>query len=227
MDSDRRRPDHDLVARLRDGDEVALGELVVDWTPAMIRLARSYVPSLEVAEEVVQDAWVAVVTTLDAFEERSSLRTWVHGIVVRRAQQTGVRERRSLPFSSVWRSEHGPTLDGSLFRPAGSPGTGGWVEPPARWDSLSPFSDDGGGSLVAVVEAAIARLPRGQAQVMTARDVWGCESAEVCELLSITPNHQRVLLHRARATVRASVAAQLDGVDRPAPRPPTELRETP
>ncbi len=198
-----------LVEQLQAGDETAFAGLVRRWTPAMIRVAAGYVPNRQIAEEVVQDAWLAVVRAIGQFDGRSSLRTWVFVIVVRRAQLTGKRERRSLPFTQVWRDEHAPAVDPSRFHPANAaPHARGWISPPPRWDLL-PDERLHGAEVQTLVEAAIADLPRRQGQVMLARDVWGCDASDVCRVLAITDNYQRVLLHRARAKVRRTLEATL------------------
>src|SRR4051812_45172859 len=94
-------PDAELVAALRRGDEDAFADLVDRWGPAMVRLARLHVPSQAVAEEVVQETWLAVLRGLERFEGRSSLRTWVFSILLNRARTHGRRERRLLPFTSL------------------------------------------------------------------------------------------------------------------------------
>jgi len=65
----------------------------------MVRLARGYVRSPAVAEEVAQDAWLGLLRGLDRFEGRSSLRTWLFRIVVNRAISTGLQERQHLPVA--------------------------------------------------------------------------------------------------------------------------------
>ena len=91
-----------LVAMLRAGDETAFMMLVERHGPSMLRIARMYVSTAAVAEEVVQDAWLGVLRGLDCFEGRSSLRTWIFRILVNIAKTRGQREARSVPFSSVW-----------------------------------------------------------------------------------------------------------------------------
>lgn len=209
MTAESGQQERELVDHLRAGDEAVFAALVRQWTPAMLRLAENYVPNRQVAEEVVQDSWLAVLHGIAGFEQRSSLRTWVFHIVVRRAQQTGIREHRSLPFSSVWREERAPAVDPSRFHPAHAPAhVRGWISPPQRWDQL-PDQRWTGAELHTVIETAISRLPRRQRQVVTARDVWGLDPKEVCALLAISDNYQRVLLHRARATLRAVLETHL------------------
>jgi RNA polymerase sigma-70 factor (ECF subfamily) len=93
--------DRRLVAGLRGGDEAVYAELVRRWHPAMLRVARMYVRDRSVAEEVVQETWLAVLQGIDRFEARSSLKTWVFRILTNRAKTRGVREARSVPFSAL------------------------------------------------------------------------------------------------------------------------------
>src|SRR5580692_4423752 len=115
--------DAELLRRLRAGDERAFVALVERYNGSMLRLAMSFVPSRAVAEEVVQDTWLAVLRGLDRFEERSSLRTWLFTILVNRARTTGVREARSVPVGDA-----GPAVDAARFGPSG-----GWAVPPEHW----------------------------------------------------------------------------------------------
>ena len=87
--------DAELIAALRRGDEKAFADIVDRWGPALLRVARMYVPSHAVAEEVVQETWIAVLRGIDRFEGRSPLRTWVFGILLNLARTQGRRERRS------------------------------------------------------------------------------------------------------------------------------------
>jgi RNA polymerase sigma-70 factor (ECF subfamily) len=191
--------DRSLVAALRAGDEAAFLALVERWHASMVRVARGYVPSRAVAEDVVQETWLAVVRGIDRFEERSSLKTWVFRILVNRAKTRGERERRTVPFSSLAARE---ASDGEASVDPERFGAGGmWTAPPARLpeDRLADRET------VAEIQAAIDALPDAQRTVITLRDVEGWEAAEVAELLGISDGNQRVLLHRARSKVRAAV----------------------
>src|SRR5712691_9186261 len=90
-----------LVDRLRAGDESAFMTLVDGNQAAMLRIARMYVSSQAIAEEVVQDAWLGILKGIDRFEGRSSLRTWMFRILANIAKTRGQRESRSVPFSSL------------------------------------------------------------------------------------------------------------------------------
>jgi RNA polymerase sigma-70 factor (ECF subfamily) len=197
---------HDtLTERLRKGDELAF-QLVLDaWSPSMLRLARTFVSTGASAEEVVQDTWLAVIRGLAGFEGRSSLRTWVFRILVNTAKSRGVRESRVIPFGSLLSEDDGPTVDPSRFRPTSFPHAGHWREgqKPQPWSE--PETAAVGAEVRKVVAAALADLPERSRVVITLRDVEGCTSDEVCDMLDISPGNQRVILHRARAVVRGKL----------------------
>jgi RNA polymerase sigma-70 factor (ECF subfamily) len=203
-EEDRRPPaegvpdDSLLVERLRAGDEDAFSELVERFHPAMVRLAMTRVRSRAVAEEVAQDAWLGLLRGIDAFEGRSSLRSWLFRIVINRAISSGVRERTHLPVHDE-ELEH---RDGRFSQ------DGWWVTPPVHWadEVLDRITAP---ALVKRVHEVIATLPEGQRQVVTLRDVEGLTSAEVCTVLDITEGNQRVLLHRARTRIRAELQEEV------------------
>jgi RNA polymerase sigma-70 factor (ECF subfamily) len=196
----------DLVARLQAGDEDAFAEVLAAWSPAMLRVARAHVSTQASAEEVVQDTWLAVITGLDGFEGRSSLRTWVFSILVNKAKTRGGKEGRTLPFSSVAPEDAGPTVDPSRFQGEGEPHPGGW-RPDGAPRAWVPSPEDAAvaAEVRGLLAEAIDALPERQRVVITLRDVQGLTSAEVSEVLEISPENQRVLLHRARAKVRAAL----------------------
>lgn len=193
-----RTSDDVLLALLKAGDEQAFRMLVDRLSPVLLRLARSWVPTAAAAEDVVQDTWLTVVDKLDAFEGRSALSTWVCGICVNKARRAGTRERRTLPFSAVWRDEHAPAVDPSRFS------DGHWASVPVRWDLL-PEAQAGAAEVRRVVRTAIEALPAAQREVITARDVLGMDGPETAEALGLTLGNQRVLLHRARSRVRTAL----------------------
>lgn len=193
-----------LVAALRGGDEAAFARLVDRHTPAMLRVARTYVPTHEIAEEVVQETWIALLRGIDGFEGRSALRTWLFTVLVNIAKKRGLRERRDADVAVV--AYTGGTVDPARFRAAGDRWPGHWKDDAAP----APFPDTPEGSvlgaeLVAVTRRELEKLPPRQREVVTLRDVLGFGSAEVCELLAISVANQRVLLHRGRATVRQAL----------------------
>ena len=183
-----------LLADLRAGDERAFERLVDRYHPGLVRVARQYVPTQEIAEDVAQEAWLGLLRGLDAFEGRSSLRTYLFRIVMNLARTRGVREARSTPFSSLARDdEGGPVVEPERFLQAPARGAGHWASPIRPW-SLS------------AEQIAIAELPEAQRRVVTLRDVEGFGADEVCDLLDLSEGNQRVLLHRARAKLRQALA---------------------
>lgn len=201
----------DLVARLRGGDERAFETLVDRHYATMLAVARGYVRTRAIAEEVVQEAWLGVLNGIDRFEGRSSLRTWIMRIVVNIAISRAEREARSVPFSTLASEESDePAVDPERFRGQNDGFPGHWRAYPGNWASLP---DDAllGRETLGVVMSAIEELPEAQRVVITMRDVAGCTPEEVCGALDVSDGNQRVLLHRARSHVRGALERHLDG----------------
>lgn len=197
--------DHELVSRLRAGDEAAFTHVVEGWSRAMLRVARSYVSTEATAEEIVQETWLAVFRGLVGFEERSSLRTWVFRILINLARTRGVREARAVPWSSLGPPEIGrPSVGVDRFRGQDDEDTRQWtrVGQPRPWEP-SPEDAALAGEIRVQLAQALLLLPERQRTVVSLRDVHGLSAEEVCLALDISPANQRVLLHRARAKLRA------------------------
>ncbi len=198
-----------MVDALRAHDEVVFTMLVEDWSPAMLRVARIYVPTQPISEEVVQDTWIAVLRGIDRFEGRSSLRTWVFRILTNTAKTRGERERRTVPLSALEDPLRvpEPAVSADRFLDADHPGfPGHWASPPTSWPEERLL----GAETRSVIARAIATLPPGQRAVISLRDVEGWSSEEVRNVLGVTETNQRVLLHRARAKVRQALEEYLD-----------------
>jgi RNA polymerase sigma-70 factor (ECF subfamily) len=202
--------DQELVAALRAGDESVFREVVARYNPAMMRLALFHVSTPSVAEEVVQETWLAVVKGLDGFEGRSSFKTWLFTILGNRARSWGVRERRSIPFSSLRSDERTPGVPGDRFQPSTDRWAGHWSEPPSPWSDV-PASRLESKETRALIFDALRSLPPLQRDVMALRDVEGWDAEEVCSMLAISDGNQRVLLHRARGKVRSVLERHLEG----------------
>jgi RNA polymerase sigma-70 factor (ECF subfamily) len=189
-----------LLERLRAGEEAAFVTLVAHHHDAMLRLARSFVRSTEVAEEVVQDTWLGVLRGVDRFEGRSSLRTWLLAILVNRARSTGAREARTVPIQDAE-----PAVDHGRFGADGA-----WSLPPHHW--VEDVEDRvGATALGGTLRAALAAMPDQQRAVVMLRDVDGLDSDEVCDVLALTPGNQRVLLHRGRSRLRQALEDEIGG----------------
>jgi RNA polymerase sigma-70 factor (ECF subfamily) len=196
-----------LLVRLRDGDEDAFNQIVDRYYPLTLHVARSYVRTPSVAEEVAQEAWMGVIEGLHRFEGRSSLKNWIVRITVNKARTRGVREARSVPFSALV-SEDGEGIDPNRFRAAADPFPGHWTTYPQTWRVL-PDEAIGMNETLSVVQSAIDALPEMQRLVVTLRDIEGWGSAEVATALGLTDANERVLLHRARTKVRAVLERHL------------------
>lgn len=194
----------DVVAALRRGDAAAFARLVDAHHATMLRVARAMVRDAAVAEEVVQETWLAVLSGLDAFEGRSAVRTWMFRILANRASTRARREGRTVPFSAFAEDE-GEPVEAERFD-----ATGHWVTPPDRW-KRTPEQLVGDAEVLARVERAIEALPERQRTVLWLRDVMGWSSDEVRNVLELSETNQRVLLHRARTKVRADLHAFLEG----------------
>jgi RNA polymerase sigma-70 factor (ECF subfamily) len=192
--------DTELLRRLRAGDELAFGEIVREWSPLLLRVAGSFGTTHASAEECVQEAWLAVIRGLDAFEGRSRLRTWLVGIVVNIARRRAERDGRIVPWTDI-EEESGPTVDPRRFRPAGERWAGGWTEQgaPREWEPEAVLL---AGEAMELLTRGLAELTPRQRAVVTLYDVHGLTAEEVCAVLELSPGNQRVLLHRGRARLR-------------------------
>jgi RNA polymerase sigma-70 factor (ECF subfamily) len=192
-------PDADAqdLDRLRAGDEAAFVALVARHHGAMRRIARAYVPTDVIAEEVVQETWIAVLRGLKGFRGESTFRTWAFSILVNRARSTGTRERRTSPH------EDPHAVDPSRFGADGA-----WSQPPERWEEAIDDRLDAA-ALAGALDGALACLPARQREVLVLRDVEDLTGTEVSEVLGISEGNQRVLLHRGRARLRSELEKEL------------------
>ncbi len=199
-----------LVDALRAGDQRAFYSLVESHYPMMKRVARSYVDSDALAEEVVQETWLAVVRGIGRFQHRSALSTWIYSILANKARTHASRERRVLPFSSVGRpDETGPSVDADRFQSDEDAWPGQWATPPRPWQK--PERRLLSLELRERLRDALNELPERQCAVVTLRDVEGLSAEEVCGLLGLSAENQRVLLHRGRSRLRGSLETYVEG----------------
>jgi RNA polymerase sigma-70 factor, ECF subfamily len=196
-----------LVEALRAGNEAAFRELVRMYNASLLRVARIYVPTRALAEEVVQETWLAVLEGLDRFEGRSSLKTWIFRILANRAKTRAIRERRTLPFSAFQPERvPEPAVDPDRFRDSEDPRwPGHWAVPPTAWPEDRLVAAETREKLAEAIEA----LPGTQRAVISLRDLEGWSADEVCNALELSETNQRVLLHRARSKVRKALEEYL------------------
>jgi RNA polymerase sigma-70 factor (ECF subfamily) len=198
--------DEVLVAALRAGDEAAFTWLLDRYDRSMHRVAMSFVSSGAVADEVVQETWLGVVRGIEGFEGRSSVKTWIFRILMNVGRTRGEREQRTVPFTTAFDDDE-PSFAPERFRTTG-PYPRHWATPPEPWDE-QPADRLLASETLAIVRAAIDRLPANQRTVISLRDIDGWTSLEVCALLDVSEANQRVLLHRARARVRQTLEDSL------------------
>jgi RNA polymerase sigma-70 factor (ECF subfamily) len=198
-----------LVAALRAGDERAFAMLVRRHHASLKRVARAYVSTDAVAEEVVQETWLAAIGAIERFEQRATVKTWLFHILTNKAKTRGARERRTVPFASLAGADDGPAVPPERFQHEGDAWPGHWATPPRPWEDPERRLE----SLEARehLRAAIAALPDTQQAVLTLRDVEGLDAEEVCDLLDLYAGNQRVILHRARAKVRDALEELFEG----------------
>jgi RNA polymerase sigma-70 factor (ECF subfamily) len=189
-----RDEDAALLEQLRAGEEQAFVVLVGRYHHRLTRLAMTFVPSPEMAEDVAQETWLAVFRGVGQFEGRSSLRTWLFQICANRARSLASREQR---LASTGRPE--------LAVDQGRSGSGaGWSSPSQHWADVVDDRLEAAALAVRVLRA-IDELPELQRQVVTLRDIEGLPSLKVCEVLSLSEPNQRVLLHRGRSRIRRTL----------------------
>jgi RNA polymerase sigma-70 factor, ECF subfamily len=210
-----------LLAGLRTGDERAFVELVERYGASLLRVALLFVATRAVAEEVVQETWLAVFAGIDRFEGRSSFKTWLFRILTNRAKTRAVREARSVPFSALAGAEAGgdePAVEPDRFLPPDHPRwPGHWATSPRSW-AETPEKRLLGSETRRVIRESIDALPPVQRAVIRLRDIEGFESDEVCAALELSDGNQRVLLHRARSRVRAALDEYFEAAERTAAR---------
>jgi RNA polymerase sigma-70 factor, ECF subfamily len=204
--------DEQIVAALRAGDERTFRELFERNHQMMKRVARGYVASDAVADEVVQETWMAIVTGIDRFEGRSALSTWMFSILTHQAKSHSARERRAVPLSSVAPVDvEGPAVDADRFQKDDEAWPGHWATPPRPWQKperrlLSLEARE-------LLKKALPELPDRQRLIVVLRDVEGLSAEEVCDLLGLSQENQRVLLHRGRSRLRAALEEYFDAED--------------
>jgi RNA polymerase sigma-70 factor (ECF subfamily) len=198
-----------VVAALRRGDEAVFTELVNAYSTPLLRVAQDFVRTRAVAEEVVQETWLAVLNGIDRFEGRSSLKTWLYRILVNKAKTRGVREARTVPFSAFDVEGEEPAVPENRFRAPDNQWPGHWASPPRALDTVPEERLLGREARERIAEA-LTTLPDTQRIVVTLRDVAGWDSDEVCDALELSEGNQRVLLHRGRAKLRAALEQYLE-----------------
>ncbi|HEU4764368.1 MAG TPA: RNA polymerase sigma factor [Candidatus Eisenbacteria bacterium] len=211
-------PEGPLLAKLRGGDEAAFAALVDGLNCRLQALAATFTSSSALAEDIVQETWLGVIRGLDGFEGRSSLRTWIFSILIRRARTLAAREAR--------RADAGSTNGAAAEEwDLGRGRVGLWEAAPEPWALDTPEQVLQGREALEIVRAALDGLPESQRQVVLLRDVEGVSPSDICNILDLTETNMRVLLHRGRARIRRALDLYLREGTRPSTAP-TPVQET-
>lgn len=193
-----------LLRALRNRDEAAFSQVLDDHFPGMLRIALGYVSNTAIAEEVVQDTWVAAIEGIGRFEGRSSVKTWLYHILRNIARTRGKREDRLRPLSALLSPDAAAAGVDPLSQIVGGRVEAKGSTPEALWAGRTPTPEEQllSDELRERIEAALVKLPSRQREVIVLRDVEGWSAADVCNTLGLSDTNQRVLLHRARERVR-------------------------
>jgi RNA polymerase sigma-70 factor (ECF subfamily) len=182
--------DHDLIARVRNGEGAAFEKLMRRYNQRIFRTARAVLRDEAEAEDVVQETFVRAFRHLEQFEERSSVGTWLTRIAVNEALS---RLRRSQRFN-VLDSETNQEEGGSYSVESKQPG---------------PEEQASSQELRSVLTAAIDSLSQELRTVFVLREIEGLSTLETSEALQLTSEAVRVRFHRARQALRRAVEKQV------------------
>ncbi len=178
-----------LLDRIRVGDDEAYESLVRSFGGRMLAVARRMLHSEEDCADAVQDAFLSAFRALGSFEERSTLSTWLHHIVVN-ACLTVLRQRRRRPAVSI--EQLLPEFDES----------GHHAGPVCRWAD-QPLTSMTQTETMDQVRRSIDRLPDDYRTVVLLRDIDGLTTDETAQILETTHGVVKTRLHRARQALRA------------------------
>ncbi|WJM98713.1 RNA polymerase sigma factor [Pseudomonas defluvii] len=187
----------ELLERLLAGEQQAFKELVDTYQSAMRAVAYAIVGNRQ-ADEAVQDAWLAVVRSLPGFQRRSSLKTWLLTITANAAKNRYRQNRREVLLDDL-PSPHGSIGDDRFAA------DGHWRVAPFAWHEDTPEALLSQDELRQCLEHTLLSLSQLQRSVLILRERQGLALEEICNLLEISLSNVRVLLHRARLKVFATL----------------------
>ncbi|MDT8371273.1 MAG: RNA polymerase sigma factor [Gammaproteobacteria bacterium] len=183
--------DKALLARIKNGELAAFETLVSQYHSKLTAIARSFVGQA-FADEIVQDSWEAAIKSIDKFEERSSLSTWLTQIVINRSKTRLKRENRQSSLDAGWQDPDAADFDHNER----------WSSPPQPWHDDTPEQLLSSEQLRNLISDALENLPENQGAVIRLHDLEGVELNEICNIIDVSQSNVRVLLHRARLTIR-------------------------
>jgi len=180
-----------LIERLQAGDREAFRIVVRRYHSRLVFVAKSIVGEA-FAEEIVQDAWETVLSSIAGFQQRSALQTWLTQIVINKAKTRKLREARHSSLDLDWHK-----TDDAAFK-----SNGGWSAPPQPWHEDSPEALLSSDELQERIQTQIQKLPDNQRIVIVLHDIEGLGFSQICNIIEVSQSNVRVLLHRARLAIK-------------------------
>lgn len=197
MSSENQKEDQTTSEDGQLDDQHEHEQMVRDHIGWMLVLARQLVGERSLAEDAVQNAFVAAFRALPAFEGRSSIKTWLHRITVNACLMI-LRKHKRLAEQPI--DEYLPEFDRSNCR----------IEAP--WGYLATAEEIlDNQRLCLLVAEKVAMLPDTYRIVFQLRDIEQYDTSEVAELLDISASNVKVRLHRARAALKKLLEPLLRG----------------
>ena len=197
MATDKLPREDELIPKLLAGDEHAFTQVVRAYNGFMVHLARTIVGEA-IADEVAQEAWMAVIRALPKFERRSSLKTWILRIVSNCAKSRLRHESRSI--SMDFSDDNSAMIDPAHFKRDGH-----WQTPPNVWHADTPDAILASTELRELINDSLKQLPPLQQAAITLRDMHGMDMESICKILEVSESNGRVLIHRARSQLREAI----------------------
>jgi RNA polymerase sigma-70 factor (ECF subfamily) len=182
-----------ILTGLIAGERAAILTVYLRHNASMIRVASAIMHNRASAEEITQETWIAVLRNIGGFEGRSSLAGWIFTILSNKAKTRAKRDGLSVSLDT---SSNDDGLDDAFD------GRGRWRDMPELWDEVTPERIVGGRQVLAHVSEAIDQLSATQRAVLVLRGQQGMDASEVCDILGISDGNMRILLHRARLSLR-------------------------
>ena len=161
----------------------------------LLRVARLQLRDGDLAEDVVQETLLAAVAGRTGFSGRSSVRTWLTGIL-RHKIIDAIRHKQRRPSVAALSDA---TLDSDVLDEMFT-AEGAWKVAPADWGN--PENALAQSEFMEVLARCLDKLPPATARVFTMREILELDTDEICKELSITANNVWVILHRARVSLR-------------------------
>ncbi len=182
------------------GDEEAFRRLVKLNHRTLFSVARSVVDD-SMAEEVVQEAWIAIYDNLKGFKGESNIKTWMYRITINKALSRLRHESKHKCLSSLKEELEN---DEDFFQRFS--GDGSWRLPLGEWEENNPERVLTRDELQECIDMVMEALPKNQRLVFSLSQIEGESTESICNLMKISTSNMKVLLHRARIRLFSHIA---------------------